>query len=528
MKWYFLLLPTLIIFVNIPATIAQIDSKSGGTPLIKEMVTAMGGLEKYRQLKDVTYTYTYRDMVNGKQDVSIEKYLYDGELSWGKYHIHNKNVAVGKEGPVTEAWNGQEAWTIVEGNFVPAPPALKMVAFARNTSFFWFNMMYKLLDSGTIHKQLPNRTFDGKEYTIVEITYEENIGDAQDRFVLYINPTTKLVEHFLFSNAFFSKKAPPRMMHITFQEVDGLKFPKRQWYEMADWDGNITKLKGAPPAEADLPPKGPPNNSEKIYTDIQFNTGIQKSLFDKPILTNIPMADIRNDYLKVGIKEADKEKGKALITQLENACGGYDNWNSFNTAEFTQKADWYDNETNWTTNPQTFKSTFSVGGTNGTLTLLNGPKEGTTWTIKDGMTYSQDGKMDKENHKMIWHKQDYKSYWFQFPFKTREAEIISYAGQRVIEGVNYNIVYATWHSEGPNSKYDQFMLYLHPETHQLDWLEFTIRDIFPMATGVSQFTNYQENNGIRLPMSQYLTMGTLDKPMKKLHENHYQNFSFKK
>jgi len=510
------------LFLLILLTINPLNSFSQTSPnqarqLIDEMVAAMGGLEKYQQLDDVTYTYTYRDLTNGKQDVSTEKYLYDGELSWGEYHEHTKNVSPDKKGPVTQAWNGQATWLIVEGNFVPAPPALKMVKFSRNTSFFWFNMMYKLLDPGTNHKTVPNRTFDGKEYNVVVVSYDKDIGDAQDKFILYINPETKLVEHFLFSNAFFGPKVPPRMMHVEFQEVAGLKFPKRQWYEPADWNGNIVEKKGPGP--------GP---SEKIYSDIKFNTGIKKSLFDKPILTNIPMADIRNDFLKKGSSPENAKKGKELITKLENACGGYDHWKKFKTAEFTQTADWYENETNWTVNPQEFKMTCSIGSSDGSLTLLNGPKKGTSWNIKNGMTYSPDGKMDKENHQMVWHKQDYKSYWFQIPFRIRDADFISYGGQREIEGVNYNIVYATWHSETPNSKYDQYMLYLHPETHQLHWLEFTLRDRHPMAGGISQFTKYKENNGLTLPMSQFITMGTLDKPMKKLHENHYQSFSFKK
>ena len=504
----------LISLMGLSQIMGQTFSQDKGTQLINEMVAAMGGIEKYRQLKDVTYTYTYRDMVSGKQDVSIEKYLYDGELSWGRYTEHTKNVSPDKKGDVIQAWNGKESWLIVEGNFVPAPPALRMVNFSRSTSFFWFNMMYKLLDPGTIHKSLPNRKFDGQDYQIVEVTYEEGVGDAQDRFILYINPKTKLVEHFLFSNAFFGPNGPIRIMHIEFQEVDGLKFPKRQWYETADWEGNL--IAGGPP------------KSEKIYTDISFNTGIEKSLFDKPILTDIPLADIRNDFLRKGITPESSKKGKELISKLEDACGGYENWKKYSTAQFTQTADWYDNETNWTTNPQQFEMSCAIGGSDGQLTLLNGPKKGTTWSVKGGRTYSQEGKMDKENHDMVWHKQDYKAYWFQFPFRIREADIIAFAGKREIEGTNYDVVYATWHSEGPNSKYDQFMLYLHPETHQLEWLEFTIRDIFPMATGVSQFTKFQENDGIRLPMSQFITMGTLDKPMKKLHENHYQEVSYKK
>jgi len=49
-----------------------------------------------------------------------------------------------------------------------------------------------------------------------------------------------------------------------------------------------------------------------------------------------------------------------------------------------------------------------------------------------------------------------------------------------------------------------------------------------MATAVSQFTNQQTKEGITLPMSQFITMGTLDRPGKKLHENHYKDFSFRK
>ena len=505
-----LVLNTLILIFCFAICHSQVNK---ATQLLQEMVTAMGGIEKYRQLDDVTYDLTYRDMISGKQDVTTEKYLYDGELSWATYHVHTKNVATDKEGPVIQAWNGKDTWIIVGGNFVPAPPVLRMTEFGRKTAFFWLNMMYKLLDPGTIHKALADRTFDNKTYQVVQVTYADNIGDAQDKFVLYINPDSKLVEHFIFSNTFMGPKVPPRMMHVEFQEVGGLKFPKRQWYETVDWEGNL--VAGGPP------------KSEKLYKNIVLNSGIEKSLFDKPMLTNIPMADLRNELLKQGITPENTQKGKDLLAKMETACGGYETWKGYNTGSFKQTADWYDNETNWTINPQEYSMTSVLGHTDGTLTLLNGPRAGSSWTIKDEKVSITKGEAQPGDVKMIWHKQAYKTYWFQFPFKIREAEIIAYGGQREIKGVNYDVVFATWHSEKPNSKYDQYMLYLHPETHLLEWLEFTVRDVFPMATAVSQFTNYQENAGLRLPMSQFITTGTLDKPMKKLHENHYQEISFK-
>lgn len=269
------------------------SERNSATVLLKEMVTAMGGIESYQELKDISFTYNYRDLTTGKADVSTEKYLYKGEWSWAKYETHNKNIFPELKEPVIQSWNGKEAWLQVGDSLITDPFHLKMTDFSRKTAFFWFNMMYKMLDKGTIYKSLPDRTFNGKGYKIVEVTYEKNIGDVQDRFVLYINPKSKLVEHFLFSNAHFSEDAPPRIMHITFQEVEGMKFPERMHYEPADWNGNVAKVQedkshqivkssidpnGKPP-----PPKGP-GKSEKLFTDIKLNTGIEKSLYQKPVL----------------------------------------------------------------------------------------------------------------------------------------------------------------------------------------------------------------------------------------------------
>ena len=238
------------------------------------------------------------------------------------------------------------------------------------------------------------------------------------------------------------------------------------------------------------------------------------------------MADLRNARLKAGINEADAARGRELIAAMEAASGGYDTWAGFRTGSFIQTADWYENVTDWTVNPQRFAMRCELGGPDGRLTLLNGPREGAVWEISGQEARLVDGTSEPSDAGMALHKQTYKSYWFQFPFKIREADIVAYAGQRTIEGTLYDIVYATWHSAAPNSKYDQFVLYLHPDTQLPEWLEFTIREIHPMASGISRFTEYTEVQGLQLPKSQYITQGTLSHPMAKLHENHYEDIRF--
>ena len=50
---------------------------------IQAMVEAIGGVDRLHALKDVEYQYTYR--TGEKEDVSLERYVFDGELSWGKF-----------------------------------------------------------------------------------------------------------------------------------------------------------------------------------------------------------------------------------------------------------------------------------------------------------------------------------------------------------------------------------------------------------------------------------------------------------
>ena len=63
-----------------------------GHELVFNMVQNVGNYEKLSQLKDVVYTYTYQTP-DGKTDSSTEKYIFDGELSYGAYNTHERTLA---------------------------------------------------------------------------------------------------------------------------------------------------------------------------------------------------------------------------------------------------------------------------------------------------------------------------------------------------------------------------------------------------------------------------------------------------
>jgi len=236
--------------------------------------------------------------------------------------------------------------------------------------------------------------------------------------------------------------------------------------------------------------------------------------------------DIRNSYLKNDLKAADYEKGKTLIKQMEKAHGGKEEWLSYKNGVFIQLADWYGRLgiSNWDVVPQRFELTCELGGDDSELLLINGPNKGTRWGVENGKTYKLNSTNVKEftekNH--YTDKLLYKSYWFQFPFRVGEAEFISYAGEAVVNNITYDLVYATWGSEKPNSTYDQFILYLNKKTHLLEWLYFTVRE---KAAGVAisaHFDNFKYVNKVILPHDQYVTRGAPGANGFKFHENHYE------
>ncbi|MEL6803984.1 MAG: hypothetical protein AAFO91_09410, partial [Bacteroidota bacterium] len=52
--------------------------------LVAQAVEKVGTYDRLRQLKDVSYTYTYRSS-SGKEDITKEQYIFDGELSRAEF-----------------------------------------------------------------------------------------------------------------------------------------------------------------------------------------------------------------------------------------------------------------------------------------------------------------------------------------------------------------------------------------------------------------------------------------------------------
>ncbi|WP_160114672.1 DUF6503 family protein [Aquimarina sp. AU474] len=259
----------ITIVLGINSVIAQqIDTKNSPVAkgLIHKVVAKTGNYDLLKKLKDVAFEYTFYSTKTNKKDVSTERYIFDGEVSWGNYKTHQYFVFPNTTETVTQFYDGSTQTNVTLGDKnITDLKVLKSANFLRKANFYWFTMMPKLLDQGIVYELLPNRTHNRINYKIVKIGFNKGVGEVQDEFILYINPKTFLIDRFLFTVKGFIPGV--LLMEAEYKTVNGYTFmAKRKVISGAQWDGSIT---------GDV-------LFEQTSTNVKFTNG-----FTKEILSNI-------------------------------------------------------------------------------------------------------------------------------------------------------------------------------------------------------------------------------------------------
>ncbi|MEM7573070.1 MAG: hypothetical protein AAF433_09225 [Bacteroidota bacterium] len=231
---------------------------------IDGMLEAMGGLEQYQALEDVTYTYA-RQTADGLERLSEEIYHYPSEWSYGRY-FESRNPANDQEtGELTQYFAHDSTWVTFNGVLVDDPAQQQRARFVRKTNFYWLNMFFKLRDPGLTYELGEERELYGQTYQTLSVSFEEGVGDAKDIYLLYLNTETKLVDYFLYTVMEFDHP-DPSMMKIDYAEVGGLLWPVRRAAVSSNWEGEL-------PEDADF-------SLARVIEGLQVNTGAGKGLFE--------------------------------------------------------------------------------------------------------------------------------------------------------------------------------------------------------------------------------------------------------
>lgn len=214
----------VFLFITILSTsisAQQADSKSKG--LLDALKEVNGGYKKLASKKDVQFSYVYDNMDQGR-DVSLERHIFHGEHSWASYSEHKRNVLPDKQGIAVQSLvHGKPSLTL-NGKTVNDEAALKGTVFLRKVNFYWFTMMYKLNDAGTIFSYLGQEEANGIMYDKVSLTYDSDITgkEANDEYILYFNPKTHLIDQFYFSLPAWGIDKPILKMTLEYEKVDGI------------------------------------------------------------------------------------------------------------------------------------------------------------------------------------------------------------------------------------------------------------------------------------------------------------------
>lgn len=240
----------------------KLEFENKAHELVYNMTQKIGDYNKLLDKKDVVFTYTYQTPDN-KTNVSTEKYMFDGELSYGHYTQHERTMP-NLEGEIEQGYDGNEYWLKHNGEIVTDTLALKKVAFNRPTNYYWFTMMQKLMDPSVNYEYVKEQTIDSTAYDVVKISFDAEDEKPRDIYQVYINKDTKLIDQFLFTVADF-KKMTPSLMQLEYTEVDGFLIPSKRRYKASNWDAEVTDK---PWVTAN-------------WTDIKFDNNLTKADFQK-------------------------------------------------------------------------------------------------------------------------------------------------------------------------------------------------------------------------------------------------------
>lgn len=251
-----------------PMQPATADLPAGGPEraraLVERMAATVGTMEDLKRLGDVEYRYTYRKP-DGSEDVSIERYRFDGELSWGRY-TERSRVSPEHEGELIQGYDGSETWVTVDGRRLDDGAALRRADFLRKTNFYWFAMMQKLLDPGLRYQYLGAREVDGGVREVVRVRFDDGVGDAQDTYDLYLDPETHRVDRFLFTVMDFGVSEPHMMRIDRYATHGGVALPVTRRYAKAAWDGSVLEDAW----------------TDEVMDDLRFGNGFAANLFAPP------------------------------------------------------------------------------------------------------------------------------------------------------------------------------------------------------------------------------------------------------
>ncbi|WP_234859090.1 hypothetical protein [Aquimarina aquimarini] len=195
----------------------------------------------------------------------------------------------------------------------------------------------------------------------------------------------------------------------------------------------------------------------------------------------------------------------------------------------------------WPDKNTRFKFCYNFNTFDGNALFLSGKKQGNLIGVQSWRFYEKTKNTDTilvkdtgskhnplEFGVVIYH------YFIELAYRLRNAPIRRYYGQKTYKKQRYDLVFASWESEAPNPKYDQYILWINTKTKLVEYCMYTVRtNTNPLTRhkyGSIAFEDYSNVDGFKVPtkMTVMIDDDVIKKPSLEnyFHRFTIQDFSF--
>jgi len=243
--------------------------------------------------------------------------------------------------------------------------------------------------------------------------------------------------------------------------------------------------------------------------------------------------DIRPpSFRDTGITAQNASKGRALLESAARAHG-LAAWQQFRAAEVTLTDHWFDTLLRpflmgWPHNDPSLRYSFLSGSLTGQIEFLSGPSKGMRWATHEGLSLeaAPGGPWGQTDAHEPTGKIGAFQYFFEFPFRIIEADVVAYVDTQSLDGKTYDRVFASWRSEEPQPDIDQYVVWIEQQEKRIEHVAFTYREKNRLVNAVVHPSDYRELQGVWIAFRRTATRG-ID-GVHKIHEYRLESVRFMK
>jgi hypothetical protein len=199
---------------------AYSDRSEAAQEIISTMISAHGGMEKWRSAPTVSFEDEF--LQAGTQQPTISKVTVEQGRRRAYLDFPESKSRI--------TWDGKEAWS--ENWKAPIPPR-----FLALLNYYFLNLAWLAMDSGVnLGEPDTGKLWDDPTaYTTVKMTFDAGVGDTpDDYYILYIDPKSNRLKACEYIATYASiqppgtKESPAHVLvYEAFSTIDGLVVPTR-------------------------------------------------------------------------------------------------------------------------------------------------------------------------------------------------------------------------------------------------------------------------------------------------------------